>query len=359
MRRLWPAALVAVVGAGYLLWHLSLHDWRASAIGELGTRFAEGNPTGTEGYDGQFTLYIAVQPDPASVVRHLDVPAYRYQRILLPVLGRVLALGQEDLIPWTLPLVNLAAHVLATGALAWALAEAGHWPGFALTYGLWVGVLGGLGLDLAEPLAYGLVALAWALRRARPETEPWLLGLSLFAKETTLPFFLAGLLGRGSRRAWREWLPWLAAASAFGLWQGWLWRTFGHWGLGSGGAMATPFEVIPFMGLLRVGMVDVRVLALYLVIFGPTVVLPTVWALKRTFGEIRGRVWDWEVLALGLNALVVMFLPFSTFREPFGLLRIATGLVLATLLYASSRRLRRTLHYSLFWMAFLVILVRH
>ncbi len=31
-----------------------------------------------------------------------DVPAYRYQRIVYPMAARVLALGNADLVPWTL-----------------------------------------------------------------------------------------------------------------------------------------------------------------------------------------------------------------------------------------------------------------
>jgi hypothetical protein len=38
-----------------------------------------------------------------------DVPAYRYQRILYPVAARALALGNADLVPWTLIIVNVIA----------------------------------------------------------------------------------------------------------------------------------------------------------------------------------------------------------------------------------------------------------
>jgi hypothetical protein len=59
-----------------------------------------------------------------------------------------------------------------------------------------------------------------------------------------------------------------------------------------------------------------------------------------------------------LNAGVIVFLPFSTFREPFGLVRLATGLVLAVILFASTYGIRRVLNYSLFWSAYLIMLVR-
>src|SRR5258708_25586450 len=52
-------------------------------------------PSGSEGYDGQFTYYIAA--DPSTAVRRVHVPPYRYQRILQPALTRLLAVAQEAL----------------------------------------------------------------------------------------------------------------------------------------------------------------------------------------------------------------------------------------------------------------------
>ena len=64
------------------------------------------------------------------------------------------------------------------------------------------------------------------------------------------------------------------------------------------------------------------------------------------------------VLALGANAVLIAVLPFSTFREPLALVRLATGLVLSTVLFGAHVHSRRVLNYSLFWMAALVLLVR-
>jgi hypothetical protein len=59
-----------------------------------------------------------------------------------------------------------------------------------------------------------------------------------------------------------------------------------------------------------------------------------------------------------LNAVVILSVPFSTAREPLGLVRLATGLVLALSLFAAVHGLRRVLNYSLVWAAMLVLLVR-
>jgi hypothetical protein len=37
------------------------------------------------------------------------------------------------------------------------------------------------------------------------------------------------------------------------IFQIWLWKVFGGFGIGSGGALATSFEWIPLMGLWRIG----------------------------------------------------------------------------------------------------------
>ena len=47
-----------------------------------------------------------------------------------------------------------------------------------------------------------------------------------------------------------------------------------------------------------------------------------------------------------------------TFREPLGIIRLATGLVLATILYAGQVRSRRGLLLALLWLSSLALLVR-
>src|SRR5690606_15507377 len=125
------------------------------ALVTLGTRFSDGDlqgETGTEGYDGQFVYYIA--RDPGDAERFLDVPAYRFQRILLPILGRVLAFGQNDLLPWSLLLVNLVALAAGTYTLEHLLEQYGTSRWYALGYGLSLPALGAARLSLPEPLAY-------------------------------------------------------------------------------------------------------------------------------------------------------------------------------------------------------------
>jgi hypothetical protein len=326
----------------------------------VGQGFADGQPVGDPGYDGQFAYAIALDPRPSAAAAHLDVPAYRYQRILHPLLARLLALGQPGLIAWTLLITNIAAHLGATWLLEQRLSAGGvsAWP--ALVYGLWAGLLLAVRLDLSEPLAFALVLAGLAaLDRGRAGWAAASLALAMLAKETTLVFCVAGLGWAVVTQRWRT-AAWLGLPlAAFAAWQACLAAGFGAPGLGAGGYLATQFEWVPFMGLWRIGSVSPPALALYLSILGPLVVLPAGWgvaaALRRLWARRDAAV---PVLALALNAGLLWFTPFSTFREPVGMVRLATGLVLSTLLYGAHTRSRRVLALAWIWLSALALLVR-
>ena len=359
MKRLWPALIVLVVSLSYVAWRLVQYDRDPVALAEIGTRYAELDPDGSEGYDGQFSTYIAFDPDPASVENHLDVPAYRYQRILYPLTARLLVFGNQQLIPWSLILLNVAAHTAATYALSVLLSRKGIAPAYALIYGLWVGLLAGVGLNLHEPIAYGLVVFALLFRdQKRYVPMAGALGLALFAKETTALFWLAVLIADLlDREIDASHAGLFIAGALFGGWQIWLWRTFGMPGVGSGGAMATPFEIIPFWGFFRIGFVSLTALALFALIFVPTIILPTIYALFQGISRLRSDRQDAYAWSSVLNAGVIVLLPFSTFREPLGLVRIFSGVVLGFVLLNAKLGNRKVLNYAFFWIAMLALLV--
>jgi hypothetical protein len=218
----------------------------------LGTRFSQGDPAGTEGYDGQFVYYIAA--DPFTAPDKLDVPTYRYQRILLPALGRLLSLGQPALVPWILVLVNLIALAGGTFILERLLIMEGASRWYALTYGLFAGVFMAVRLSSNEPLAYGLALLAiFFERRGRPWHAALVIAAAILAKETVVLFAGGYVLGYFLQRRWKAGLAFAALAlTPFVLWQIVLYAHFGSFGIGSGGALATSFEIIPFYGFLRI-----------------------------------------------------------------------------------------------------------
>ncbi len=353
-----PWWIVSIVATTYVLVIVAVHGGDPLALATLGTRFSAGDPTGTEGYDGQFAYYIA--RDPLEGYRHCDVPAYRYQRILYPMLARLLALGREPLIPYALPCIN----IVALGAGTWLTEQIlrrykmSRW--YAITYGLYAGQLMSVRLDLNEPLAQAFVQ--GGILAA--EQDRWSLGVFLFSlaaltKETTLVFVGGYLLYLLIRRRWGRLAGMaLGVGLPFLTWQGVLWAWLGRPGLGSGGAGATGWEVLPFRGLWSVGAIDARALGLLALIMVPLAVIPallSLWAAGRELS--RGRRHPFTTMLL-TNALVMLFLPQSTYREPLAMLRLTIGLMVATILFGARKRSKRILNYTLLWNATLVFLTK-
>ncbi|MBZ0275309.1 MAG: hypothetical protein K8I60_04155 [Anaerolineae bacterium] len=339
------------------------HQGDTLALVTIGTRFSDGIPAeqgGTEGYDGQFVYYIA--RDPSTAAAFIDVPAYRFQRILLPIAARLLAFGQASLIPWALLVINLAALAVGTYLLERLLIAQGVSRWYALTYGLTIGVFGSVRLSLPEPLAYALVLAGITLAgRHQWGWSAVVFALAALAKETAL-FFVAGYaLVLLLQKQWRGMVLFTGiAAVPFIVWQIILKQTMGSFGMGSGGALATSFEVIPFAGVARIitdSPPDARLglLVIFSAILIPFVLFPAIWALWRCLRDFRRGDMRLPVTALLLvNALIMPFVPFSTYREPLGILRFIVGLQTAVILYAAARRDSRALRLTTIWIVTLL-----
>lgn len=360
-----PWQIVLVAHLFYLGLILATHNGDPLSFARLGD-----GPN--QGYDGQFTYLVAVDPSPESVTREIetvraDIAAYRYQRILLPMLARVLGLGRAEWIAWTIPLANLIAQVAGTAIVESLLAQLRVSRWHALVYGLWPGLAVAVRADLTEPLSYALVAGGyWWHGRDRPWLSALCFGLAMFAKETAGVFVAAhlacSLFARDRVRA--------AALLVLGLapfifWQLILRWMFGRFGLGSGGYLGTPFELIPFNGVWRIAAADFTVFVVFLLFLGPWVMFPSIWGIIASARALLtrrdpsvDRRWHPYVWALAANAAIIPFTPFSTFREPVAMLRFCTGLVLSTLLFGGLVRSRRVLNYAWFWLAMLVFLIK-
>jgi hypothetical protein len=180
------------------------------------------------GYDGQFFFYLAQDPllngkaasRDQGTSEHIDNVPYRYQRILLPVLGWVASAGGDpDLLQWTLPLINLLAVLGATFLLAQFLRARDLPAWVALAFPTSIGVLIGVFNDLSDPLAASLfvAGVVWWLD---DRTRPALVALTgcLLARELySIPVLVIGLVEvvRGGRRG----LVWLLPTALLGVWQ--------------------------------------------------------------------------------------------------------------------------------------------
>ncbi len=356
-----PWFVITLLCLLYCLLIVSINDGDALALVTIGTQFSEDTAEadgGTEGYDGQFVYFIA--RDPNSAAQYIDVPAYRFQRILLPILGRIFAFGQVDLIPWSLLFINLVALAGGTAILETLLRENNHSRWYAIGYALSLGVFGTVRLSLSEPLAYGL-ALGGILLVRR---EHWLWSAVLFAfaglaKETALLIPAGYGLYLLIEHQWKRALLFGAIIGIpFMIWQLILYDRLGSFGIGSGGAMATGFEIIPLAGVIKILIEGGPIVfLLFLVMLGPFVLYPTYWALRDFWLSWKAGKRDPILIVMGVNAVIMLFVPFSTYRELLGILRFIIGLQIGIILYASERNLRRTLLNSTIWMVTVLFLI--
>ncbi len=351
----WLPILVAgALTALYLGWAYRVYGGQPEAI------FHVGNPQQGTGYDGQFVYFMARDLNPQRVAAHLDVPAYRYQRILLPLLAHLLAGDAPQRVLWAVWGVNFLGYlaglwVWASWLRAWRVS-----PWWALLYGLWPGLLLPLRLGMPEPLAYGLALVGMAAaERRRYAGAALALAAALLAKEITLPFVLAigiALWLRGQRREagmtlGGALLSWLA-------WQGWLWATFGRPGVGIGGYGAEPPPPVPFGGLAQVVFrLPPRWLGAYLLVFGPALLLPLGLALGWAYRRLRSHLADLWGGLLAWHLALAAALPMWSW-DPFAAFRVLTGLMVAFWAVALQEGRLRWLYRLLpFWGALLAFAI--
>jgi len=352
-----PWHVVGLIALAYIALILARYSGDPTKFALVGTRFDPGLPDGTWGYDGQFAYQIA--RDPLGASRFLDVPAYRYQRILYPLTAWALSLGQGTLVFWTLIAVNWLALVAGTRFTEDILTGRGTNRWYALSYGLFGGLMMAVRLDLTEPLAYALAqAAVLSYERGRARGAAGLLALAALTKETTLLVAAGFLLSFALSRRWRDWIEWAVIVGApFAALQVFLRVWLGAWGGGSGGAMGTPFEWIPYRGIWSLAAINVRAFALIALIVTPMALLPALAALVAALRDVARRDVHPLVCVLLVNALIIPFTPQSTLREPLGMLRFIVGLVAAVLAWGAYRKSRRALNYSLLWIATLAFAV--
>jgi hypothetical protein len=329
------AIAVACFHVGWATWYVDHHP--VVSLAHVGLQFTRkshdspqishlpGNLNDYLGYDGQFYLYIAL--DPIRARRYLDDPAYRYSRPVYPLAARALALGRGGAVPWTLLLLGIGGVVSATYAVAKLFERQRTRVWYAAILGVYPGLLVAVSWDLAEAMAYGLVALgllAYGRDGRRMLVAGALFGVAGATRETTLLFPLALAIWLAWRTPrWRDavallavsFAPYVAVKIGIGLWL--------H---SAGAARATRFEPLPFLGLIRQWpWSDLHVQQML------TVVLPALLAVLVAWRALRALTP--ELLALVLNVLVlVVFLPQPSYADYLASGRIATGVLLAFML---------------------------
>lgn len=320
-----PAFVVACIYLLFIGLDSLLHGHNALYYVHIGPRFSLHIPGAAPGYDGQFYYYIA--RDPLHATPFLDHPAYRYQRIVYPLLVAILSLGQVNLIPYMLLLVNFIAIVLGTELLARLLIKQHLSPWFSLAFGLYFGQAIAFIFDTTEPLTYLFICLGLALLTWRRSTVAALcMGLAVLSRETAILFPLGYLVVYLLQKRWQDVRRFLllsiAPTIAWYMVIGLLFNTISL-------TTAPSFQLIPFQGLFFFSNDPHRFWPLIILMFIPTLLS---WLLlAKEVLQHRWKSASWLIWLF--NLVLVSYMSPLSYVELVSAGRLSTGLVLAMLFH--------------------------
>jgi len=228
------------------------------------------------GYDGQFYYFVAYRPsiiwtcphDPATCPTY--TPEFRWQRIFYPMTASLLALGQPQLLPFTLILVNVLAILVTTFLVGQMCSEprASSWLGAAA--GLYCGEMLGFLRDLADPYSVMWVVVAiYLLRKRRYLWGAAAVAAALLTREALIFYLPLLSLPLIAQRRWRTLvLSALIGLGPFIAWQVILKALYGPWAIIQGDSQQAQLVPIPFYGLwsLRHTTPDFALMILFVVV---------------------------------------------------------------------------------------------
>ena len=177
--------------------------------------------------------------------------AYRYGRILYPLIAWILAVGRADWVSFTLPLVYLSGVWLLAAMACELCAHAGKPPERGLVVFALPAVLVTVPLLVPEMLIAGLALLLYRLVLAKRMRDAWIVSaLMLLARETMFLAMVPMLLRSMARRRYAEVLGWATTAVPLLLWWTWVHHRIGFWPfLDPTVAYSRPLD-LPFRGFL-------------------------------------------------------------------------------------------------------------
>ena len=351
-----PSIVVALFYLSYIIGQLSLQNYDPEAFIFIGTRWLNDDPNGSSGYDGQFFYYIAkyLFNTPQYMI---DVPSFRFQRILYPLFIRIFSLGQVDLMPWAMIFINIVALVIGTEVLDRLLQLKGLNPWYSLIYGLYVGQLWCVRRDLTEPLMYMFILLAtYAYAQKSPKLSVTFFILSIFAKESAVLFIVGHMVSFLMHRKFKTTLSFgILILTPFFFYQLFLWQLFGTFAFSRSVSLELTyiFKIIPFYGLYE-HFQRRSILLPELLNIICLIIIPSLLACILAVEKLCKREFKPEVFYLLINALFLIFLQRDSYNGIVGYSRIATKIVTSFLLYSTMTRNQSLLKFSLIWILPLV-----
>ena len=346
-----PSVIVVVTYLAFISMVAITGHYSALDFVHLGTVWAEHDPSGTWGYDGQFYYQIALNP--LQAYHYIDNPAFREQHILYPLVVGMLSMGQAVLIPYMLLLVNIVSVAVSVEIVARLLVKYGFSPWFSLAIGLYFGQAAGTLFDTAEPFTYGLVCVGiWLIiEKGHYGPAALMLGLATLAREIAILFPLGYMCIFFLNKQWQRFvqfvalgiLPLLALLLCLRI-------IYGQ----SGVTFTQPFEHVPFAGVFYHADAPRKFYLILLLLFLPTLagwMLVGVEGFRHILRHRAAFLQKFSPLYLILvaNLLMITLMNHHSFDELISCGRIATGLVLSVLLYGIYTRNRYVLWGAQFY----------
>lgn len=228
MRRLLvPISILLALLIAILLMALTPYGGNVSALLRIDETLTgqRGAPAGTvvlkdPGYDGMEYWQIArnmpafFQPTRWNEITKASPGSYAYQRFLLPLLAFLLAFGQENLLPYSFLLINIAAIV----ATFFVISTKKHRHLYAFALCLSPAAMVSLQFSLAEPLTIFLIT-TFLVRFTRTQRIDFPNALLLSAAVITREINILFIVSVGGwlvwKRQWKDVLALCIPAAAF------------------------------------------------------------------------------------------------------------------------------------------------
>ncbi|HAT04102.1 MAG TPA: hypothetical protein DCS29_05055 [Candidatus Magasanikbacteria bacterium] len=278
------------------------------------------------GYDGQFYFFIATNPQ---IKKHtelgikIDEPPIRFQRILYPLLTKILALNRVE----NMPFVMLYINILAIGLMGYVGAHIAknfnRHPIFGIILPLYPGFLLSLNRDLTEPLASLLLLTSYLLYQKNKMIGAAIIAtLAVLTRETTAMWVLVVVVVNAyvyikerRREDLRKILLFLIPPATFGIWQ--LYLTINLHILPIGSLSANTFYT-PLQGIYEIligwGVLKNNLIEIFFI-------LATAIFVLIQFRKIEN---NREIKLAWASSFIMIFFLYTPWVEDYGFMRALT-----------------------------------
>lgn len=192
--------IIAVVYVALLALFVSKFDFNLSATIELSEqhlgRYDGEIPPGiivhkTDGFDGQYYYMMALNP----TLEKVHIGPNFFQRILYPVLVKIISFNYPPLFPIVFILINLASILISSYVLLLLLKKYNANLNLAFLWAFNVGFLISITRNLTEPLMVCFIALmVYFFEKEKHWHASLFLAFAILTRELALPIYVAMLL---------------------------------------------------------------------------------------------------------------------------------------------------------------------